>query len=111
VHTVMTRCSPPILRRGLASLCERSPCTLTLRKAGVQAGGYIRLTQKRGNPIELMARKTRPCSARYGFSAPFALCQAAANILTNRRYPLWENPIQTFLRDSRSRDSPPNPQK
>ena len=53
----------------------------TLRKLGVEAGGHVRLTTKRGS-IVVMARADRAVSEDMVF-LPFAYVEAAANILTN----------------------------
>ncbi|PIB22819.1 formate dehydrogenase subunit alpha [Amylibacter kogurei] len=53
----------------------------TLRKLGVDAGGIVRLTTKRGS-ITVMARADRAVSEDMVF-LPFAYVEAAANILTN----------------------------
>ena len=53
----------------------------TLRKLGVEAGGHVRLTTKRGS-IVVMARADRALSEDMVF-LPFAYVEAAANILTN----------------------------
>jgi formate dehydrogenase major subunit len=53
----------------------------TLRKLGIEAGGMVRLTTKRGS-IEIMARMDRAVSPDMVF-LPFAYVEAAANILTN----------------------------
>ena len=68
----------------LDGLEPEANCSLhpsTLRKLGVEPGGYIRLTTKRGS-IELMAREDRAVSPDMVF-LPFAYVEAAANILTN----------------------------
>ncbi|MEM6586939.1 MAG: formate dehydrogenase subunit alpha [Pseudomonadota bacterium] len=59
--------------------CSLHPSTL--RKMGVEPGGMIRLTTKRGS-IEIMARSDRAVSPDMVF-LPFAYVEAAANILTN----------------------------
>lgn len=59
--------------------CSLHPSTL--RKLGVEPGGMIRLTTKRGS-IEIMARMDRAVSPDMVF-LPFAYVEAAANILTN----------------------------
>jgi len=59
--------------------CSLHPSTL--RKLGVEPGGLIRLTTKRGS-IEIMARMDRAVSPDMVF-LPFAYVEAAANILTN----------------------------
>ncbi len=53
----------------------------TLRKLGVEPGGYVRLSTKRGS-IMVMARADRAVSEDMVFF-PFAYVEAAANILTN----------------------------
>ncbi len=53
----------------------------TLRKLGVEPGGYVRLSTKRGS-IMVMARADRAVSEDMVF-LPFAYVEAAANILTN----------------------------
>ena len=53
----------------------------TLRKLGVEPGGMITLTTKRGT-IDVMARADRAISEDMVF-LPFAFVEAAANILTN----------------------------
>ena len=53
----------------------------TLRKLGLEAGGHVRLTTKRGS-IVVMARADRAVSEDMVF-LPFAYVEAAANILTN----------------------------
>ncbi|WP_432817173.1 formate dehydrogenase subunit alpha [Sulfitobacter sp. JB4-11] len=59
--------------------CSLHPSTL--RKLGVEPGGLVRLTTKRGS-IEIMARMDRAVSPDMVF-LPFAFVEAAANILTN----------------------------
>ena len=59
--------------------CSLHPSTL--RKLGVEPGGMVRLTTKRGS-IEIMARMDRAVSPDMVF-LPFAYVEAAANILTN----------------------------
>ena len=59
--------------------CSLHPSTL--RKLGVEPGGMIRLTTKRGS-IEVMARADRAVAPDMVF-LPFAYVEAAANILTN----------------------------
>ena len=59
--------------------CSLHPSAL--RKLGVEAGGMVRLTTKRGS-IEIMAREDRAVSPDMVF-LPFAYVEAAANILTN----------------------------
>ncbi|MEM0976468.1 MAG: formate dehydrogenase subunit alpha [Pseudomonadota bacterium] len=53
----------------------------TLRRLGVEPGGLLRLTTKRGS-IEVMARADRAVAEDMVF-LPFAYVEAAANILTN----------------------------
>lgn len=53
----------------------------TLRQMGVEPGGMVRLTTKRGS-IEIMVRADRAISPDMVF-LPFAYVEAAANILTN----------------------------
>ena len=53
----------------------------TLRKLGVEPGGHVRLSTKRGS-IVVMARADRAVSEDMVF-LPFAYVEAAANILTN----------------------------
>ena len=53
----------------------------TLRKLGVEPGGMLRLTTKRGS-VEVMARADRAVAEDMVF-LPFAYVEAAANILTN----------------------------
>ena len=68
----------------LDALEPEANCSLhpaTLRKLGVEPGGMIRLTTRRGS-IELMARSDRDVSPDMVF-VPFAFVEAAANILTN----------------------------
>jgi formate dehydrogenase major subunit len=68
----------------LDGLEPEANCSLhprTLRKLGVEAGGMITLTTKRG-PIKVMARADRAVSEDMVF-LPFAYVEAAANILTN----------------------------
>ena len=55
--------------------------TKTLRKLGINPGGNVRLTTKRGS-IVVMARMDRAVSEDMVF-LPFAYVEAAANILTN----------------------------
>ena len=59
--------------------CSLHPSTL--RKLGVEPGGFVRLTTKRGS-IEIMARADRSVAPDMVF-VPFAYVEAAANILTN----------------------------
>ena len=53
----------------------------TLRALGVEPGGMVRLTTRRG-AIEIMARADRAVSEDMVF-VPFAFVEAAANVLTN----------------------------
>ena len=53
----------------------------TLRRLGIEPGGHVRLTTKRGS-IVVMARMDRAVSEDMVF-LPFAYVEAAANILTN----------------------------
>ena len=57
------------------------PVPPTLRRLGVEPGGMLRLTTRRGS-IEIMARADRAVSPDMVF-LPFAYVEAAANILTN----------------------------
>jgi formate dehydrogenase major subunit len=59
--------------------CSLHPSTL--RKLGVEPGGMLRLTTRRGS-IVIMARSDRAVSPDMVF-LPFAFVEAAANILTN----------------------------
>lgn len=59
--------------------CSLHPSTL--RKLGVEPGGLIRLTTKRGSVV-IMARTDRAVAPDMVF-LPFAYVEAAANILTN----------------------------
>ena len=59
--------------------CSMHPSTL--RKMGVEPGGMVRLSTKRGS-IEIMARADRAIAPDMVF-LPFAYVEAAANILTN----------------------------
>lgn len=68
----------------LDGLEPEANCSLhpsTLRKLGVEPGGHVRLTTKRGS-IEIMARMDRAVAPDMVF-LPFAFVEAAANILTN----------------------------
>ena len=68
----------------LDALEPEANCSLhpaTLRRLGVEPGGLIRLTTRRGT-IELMARSDRAVAPDMVF-VPFAYVEAAANILTN----------------------------
>ncbi|MDV4144506.1 formate dehydrogenase subunit alpha [Shimia sp. FJ5] len=53
----------------------------TLRRLGVEPGGMVRLTTRRGS-IEIMARADRAVAEDMVF-VPFAYVEAAANVLTN----------------------------
>ncbi|VVT32360.1 Formate dehydrogenase, alpha subunit [Roseovarius sp. EC-HK134] len=59
--------------------CSMHPATL--RKLGVEPGGMVRLSTKRGS-IRIMARADRAVAPDMVF-LPFAYVEAAANILTN----------------------------
>ncbi|MEM1342467.1 MAG: molybdopterin-dependent oxidoreductase, partial [Pseudomonadota bacterium] len=59
--------------------CSLHPSTL--RKLGIEPGGQIRLSTRRGT-IELMARADRAVAPDMVF-LPFAYVEAAANLLTN----------------------------
>ncbi|MBT53620.1 MAG: formate dehydrogenase subunit alpha [Mameliella sp.] len=59
--------------------CSLHPSTL--RKLGVEPGGHVRLTTRRGS-VEVMARADRAVAPDMVF-LPFAYVEAAANILTN----------------------------
>jgi formate dehydrogenase major subunit len=59
--------------------CSLHPSTL--RKLGVEPGGMVRLTTKRGS-VNVMARADRAIAPDMVF-LPFAYVEAAANILTN----------------------------
>ena len=59
--------------------CSLHPSTL--RKLGVEPGGRVRLTSRRGM-IEIMARADRAVAPDMVF-VPFAYVEAAANLLTN----------------------------
>ncbi|WP_068309292.1 formate dehydrogenase subunit alpha [Aliiruegeria sabulilitoris] len=59
--------------------CSLHPATL--RKLGVEPGGMVRLSTRRG-AIEIMARADRAVSPDMVF-VPFAFVEAAANVLTN----------------------------
>ncbi|MCL3881981.1 formate dehydrogenase subunit alpha [Marivita sp. GX14005] len=59
--------------------CSLHPSTL--RKLGVEPGGHVRLTTKRGS-VTVMARADRAIAPDMVF-LPFAYVEAAANILTN----------------------------
>jgi len=68
----------------LDGLEPEANCSLhpsTLRKLGVEAGGMLRLSTRRGS-IEIMARMDRAVAPDMVF-LPFAYVEAAANILTN----------------------------
>ncbi|WP_322892987.1 MULTISPECIES: formate dehydrogenase subunit alpha [unclassified Yoonia] len=59
--------------------CSLHPATL--RKLGVNPGGMVRLTTRRGS-IDIMARADRAVALDMVF-VPFAYVEAAANVLTN----------------------------
>jgi formate dehydrogenase major subunit len=59
--------------------CSLHPATL--RKLGVEPGGHVRLTTRRGS-VTVMARADRAVAPDMVF-LPFAYVEAAANILTN----------------------------
>jgi formate dehydrogenase major subunit len=59
----------------------------TLRKLGVEPGGLVRLTTRRGT-IDVMARADRAVAEDTVF-LPFAFVEAAANILTNAALDPW----------------------
>ncbi|MGJ8573305.1 MAG: formate dehydrogenase subunit alpha [Hoeflea sp.] len=59
--------------------CSLNPATL--RRLGVEPGGHVRLTTRRGT-ISLMARSDRAVAEDMVF-VPFAFVEAAANVLTN----------------------------
>ncbi len=59
--------------------CSLHPATL--RKLGVEPGGRVRLTTRRGT-ITIMARADRAVAEDMVF-VPFAFVEAAANVLTN----------------------------
>jgi len=59
--------------------CSMHPATL--RRLGVEPGGMVRLTTRRGT-VEIMARADRAIAPDMVF-LPFAYVEAAANILTN----------------------------
>ncbi|TDT72985.1 formate dehydrogenase major subunit [Litoreibacter halocynthiae] len=68
----------------LDALQPEANCSLhpsTLRKLGVEPGGMLRLTTRRGT-INVMARSDRAVAPDMVF-LPFAYVEAAANILTN----------------------------
>ncbi|MBM9596098.1 formate dehydrogenase subunit alpha [Roseitranquillus sediminis] len=68
----------------LDALEPQASCALhpsVLRQMGVEAGGQVRLTSRRGS-IELMARADRAVSPGMVF-VPFAYVEAAGNLLTN----------------------------
>ncbi|WP_323766372.1 formate dehydrogenase subunit alpha [Marinovum sp.] len=70
--------------RVLDAVEPEANCSLhpsTLRKLGVEPGGLVRLTTKRGT-ITVMARADRAIAPDMVF-LPFAYVEAAANILTN----------------------------
>jgi formate dehydrogenase major subunit len=59
--------------------CSLHPSTL--RKLGVEPGGMVTLTTRRGS-ITIMAREDRAVAPDMVF-VPFAYVEAAANVLTN----------------------------
>jgi formate dehydrogenase major subunit len=59
--------------------CSMHPSTL--RRLGVEPGGHVRLTTKRGS-IRIMVRSDRAVAPDMVF-LPFAYVEAAANVLTN----------------------------
>jgi formate dehydrogenase major subunit len=68
----------------LDSVEPEANCSLhpkTLRALGVEPGGMVRLTTRRGS-IDIMARADRAVSEDMVF-VPFAYVEAAANVLTN----------------------------
>lgn len=68
----------------LDGLEPEANCSLhpsTLRQLGVEPGGMVRITTKRGS-IEIMARSDRAVAPDMVF-VPFAYVEAAANVLTN----------------------------
>lgn len=68
----------------LDALEPEANCSLhpaTLRKLGVEPGGWVRLTTRRGS-VALMARADRAVAPDMVF-LPFAYVEAAANLLTN----------------------------
>ena len=70
--------------RVLDAVEPEANCSLhpsTLRKLGVEPGGMVRLTTRRGS-IEIMARADRAVAPDMVF-VPFAFVEAAANLLTN----------------------------
>jgi len=75
----MTRRSRVLDRLEPEANCSLHPSTL--RNLGIEPGGMVRLTTKRGT-IEIMARADRAIAPDMVF-LPFAYVEAAANILTN----------------------------
>ena len=70
--------------RVLDAVEPEANCSLhpkTLRRLGVEPGGMVRLTTRRGS-IDIMARADRAVAEDMVF-VPFAYVEAAANILTN----------------------------
>ena len=70
--------------RVLDAVEPEANCSLhpsTLRRLGVEPGGMLRLTTRRGS-IEIMARADRAVAPDMVF-LPFAYVEAAANVLTN----------------------------
>jgi formate dehydrogenase major subunit len=70
--------------RVLDAMEPEANCSLhpsTLRRLGVEPGGIVRLTTRRGS-IDIMARSDRAVAPDMVF-VPFAYVEAAANILTN----------------------------
>ena len=70
--------------RVLDAMEPEANCSLhpsTLRRLGVEPGGIVRLTTRRGS-IDIMARYDRAVAPDMVF-VPFAYVEAAANILTN----------------------------
>jgi len=70
--------------RVLDAVEPEANCSLhpsTLRRLGVEPGGMVRLTTRRGS-IDIMARSDRAVAPDMVF-VPFAYVEAAANILTN----------------------------
>ena len=70
--------------RVLDAMEPEANCSLhpsTLRRMGVEPGGMVRLTTRRGS-IDIMARSDRTVAPDMVF-VPFAYVEAAANILTN----------------------------
>jgi formate dehydrogenase major subunit len=74
----------------LDALEPEANCSLnpkTLRKMGVEPGGLVRLTTRRGS-VTLMARADRAVAEDMVF-VPFAFVEAAANVLTNPVLDPW----------------------